>query len=113
MPMRCLYTLLTRCLAPIAFAVVLWRGFRERAYWLGLRERFGFGAAVANGPSIWLHAVSLGEMSAAAPLIRALHERHPTAALVLTTATPAGRARAAALFGEYADIRFLPYDTPG
>ena len=111
--MRRLYTLLTWCAAPIAFAVVLWRGFRERAYWLGLRERFGFGAAIAGAPSIWLHAVSLGEMSAAAPLIRALHERHPAAPLILTTATPAGRARAAALFGEYADIRVLPYDTPG
>jgi 3-deoxy-D-manno-octulosonic-acid transferase len=116
--MRGLYTLLTWCLAPFAFAVVLWRGFQERAYWLGLRERFGFGrtlggAAVGGTRSIWLHAVSLGEMSAAAPLIRALRERYPVAPLVLTTATPAGRARAVALFGEHADIRFLPYDTPG
>jgi 3-deoxy-D-manno-octulosonic-acid transferase len=110
---RRIYTLLTWALAPLAFAVLLWRGLRERAYWQGLRERFGFGAALANAPSIWLHAVSLGEMSAAAPLIRALHERHPTAPLLLTTATPAGRARATALFGEYAEIRFLPYDTPG
>jgi len=32
---------------------------------------------------------------------------------VLTAATPAGRARARGLFGAIADIRFLPYDTPG
>ena len=32
---------------------------------------------------------------------------------MVTTATPAGRARAAALFKDDADIRFLPYDTPG
>jgi 3-deoxy-D-manno-octulosonic-acid transferase len=64
-------------------------------------------------PSIWLHAVSLGEMSAAAPLARALRLRFPHMALVVTTATPAGRARAAALFEGDADIRFLPYDTPG
>jgi 3-deoxy-D-manno-octulosonic-acid transferase len=110
---RRLYTTLIYCLAPFAFALLLWRGFRERGYWLGLRQRFGFGAAIAAGSSIWLHAVSLGEMSAAAPLIRALRERHPDAPLALTTATPAGRARAAALFGDCADIRFLPYDTPG
>jgi len=83
-----LYTVLIWCLAPFAFAVVLWRGFGERAYWRGLRERFGFGVPVEGGFSIWLHAVSLGEMSAAAPLIRALRERHPQAPLVLTTATP-------------------------
>ena len=111
--MRRLYTVLTCCLAPFAFALVLWRGIRERGYWLGLGQRFGFGGTIADGRSIWLHAVSLGEMSAAAPLIRALRERHPAAPLVLTTATPAGRARAAALFGDCADIRFLPYDTPG
>jgi 3-deoxy-D-manno-octulosonic-acid transferase len=116
--MRHLYTVLTWCVAPFAFAVVLWRGLRERAYWLGLRERFGFGgalrsAALDDARSIWLHAVSLGEMSAAAPLLQALRQRYPRAPLVLTTATPAGRARASALFGEHADIRFLPYDTPG
>ena len=110
--MRRVYTMLIWCLAPFAFALVLWRGFHERGYWLGLRQRFGFGGSVV-GSSIWLHAVSLGEMSAAAPLIRALRERHPGAPLVLTTATPAGRARAAALFGDCADIRYLPYDTPG
>jgi len=105
------------CLAPLAFAQVLWRGLRERGYWLGLGERFGFGADIAAGSaparSIWVHAVSLGEMSAAAPLISALLERHPDTRMVLTTATPAGRARAAALFAGAADIRYLPYDTPG
>jgi 3-deoxy-D-manno-octulosonic-acid transferase len=60
-----------------------------------------------------LHAVSLGEMSAAAPLVRALRLRFPDMALVVTTATPAGRARAVALFEGDADIRYLPYDTPG
>jgi 3-deoxy-D-manno-octulosonic-acid transferase len=64
-------------------------------------------------PHIWLHAVSLGEMSAAAPLVRALHSRYPQLALAVTAATPAGRARARDLFADVADIRFLPYDTPG
>jgi 3-deoxy-D-manno-octulosonic-acid transferase len=52
-------------------------------------------------------------MSAAAPLVRALHARYPQLPLVLTTATPAGRARAQALFAALADVHFLPYDTPG
>jgi 3-deoxy-D-manno-octulosonic-acid transferase len=119
--MRRLYSALIYCLAPLAFAQVLWRGLRERGYWVGLGERFGFGAdiaadiaaGVAPAGSIWVHAVSLGEMSAAAPLISALLERHPDTRMVLTTATPAGRARATALFAGAADIRYLPYDTPG
>jgi 3-deoxy-D-manno-octulosonic-acid transferase len=109
---RRIYSLLIICAAPIAFALVLWRGLRDRSYWQGLEERFGRGKAT-SAPSIWLHAVSLGEMSAAAPLIRGIMSRHPRIPLVLTTATPAGRARALALFGDTADVRYLPYDTPG
>jgi len=116
--MRFLYSWLIRCAVPFAYAAILWRGVRDRQYWHGLAERFGFGAALP-APSIWLHAVSLGEMSAAAPLLRALRLRFPEIPLVVTTATPAGRARAAALIAGSAsiegsaDIRFLPYDTPG
>ncbi|MEA3161441.1 MAG: 3-deoxy-D-manno-octulosonic-acid transferase [Gammaproteobacteria bacterium] len=110
--MRFIYSLLTRAAAPIAFGVVLWRGVRDRSYWQGLAERFGLGAKLPS-PSIWLHAVSLGEMSAAAPLVRALHTRYPQLALAVTAATPAGRARARDLFADVASIRFLPYDTPG
>jgi 3-deoxy-D-manno-octulosonic-acid transferase len=107
-----IYTWLIRLAVPFALAVVLWRGVRDRSYWQGLAERFGFVRPLPS-PSIWLHAVSLGEMSAAAPLVRALHARYPQLPLVLTAATPAGIARARGLFAAIADIRFLPYDTPG
>ena len=110
--MLVIYTWLIRLAVPFAFAVVLWRGVRDRSYWQGLAERFGFVRPLPS-PSIWLHAVSLGEMSAAAPLVRALHARYPQLPLVLTAATPAGRARARGLFAAIADVRFLPYDTPG
>jgi 3-deoxy-D-manno-octulosonic-acid transferase len=109
--MRRLYSVLICCIAPFAFALVLWRGVRDRGYWQGLGERFGWGAKLGGGPTIWLHAVSLGEMSAAAPLVRALRTRYPQYPLVLTTATPTGRARARGLFTD-ADVRFVPYDTP-
>jgi 3-deoxy-D-manno-octulosonic-acid transferase len=107
-----LYSWLIRFAVPVAYAAILWRALSDRHYLQGLAERLGFGRALF-APSIWLHAVSLGEMSAAAPLARALRLRFPDMALVVTTATPAGRARAAALFEGDADIRFLPYDTPG
>ncbi|HWW29077.1 MAG TPA: lipid IV(A) 3-deoxy-D-manno-octulosonic acid transferase [Steroidobacteraceae bacterium] len=110
--MRRLYSVAISCAAPFAFAVVLWRGLRDRSYWQGLAERFGYGPPV-SAPTVWLHAVSLGEMSAAAPLIRGIRARYPQLPLLLTTATPAGRGRARALFGDMVDIRFLPYDTAG
>src|SRR5258708_26364911 len=116
--MRRLYSLLVYGVAAFAFAVVLWRGLRERGYRGGLGERFGWGRRITSAPTIWLHAVSLGEMSAAAPLVRALRAKYPEVPLVLTTATITGRARAEGLFGvdvfgDAVDVRFLPYDTPG
>ncbi len=109
--MRRLYTILIYCAVPFAFVRVLWRGFRERGYWRALSERFGYGRT-CDAPAIWLHAVSLGEMTAAAPLVRSLRARYPQSPLVLTTATPTGRARARDLFGDAVDVRFLPYDMP-
>jgi 3-deoxy-D-manno-octulosonic-acid transferase len=111
--MRRMYSVLIYCVAPFAIALVLWRGLRDRGYWQGLGERFGWGRRMNSAPTIWLHAVSLGEMSAAAPLARALRLKYPQNPLVLTTATPTGRARARDLFGDSVDVRFLPYDTPG
>jgi 3-deoxy-D-manno-octulosonic-acid transferase len=108
---RRVYSLLMYCAAPLAFAMLLWRGLRDPGYWQGLRERFGW-VPVSAGPSIWLHAVSLGEMTAAAPLVRALRARYPGNPVVLTTATPTGRTRARSLFGDTVDVRYLPYDTP-
>jgi 3-deoxy-D-manno-octulosonic-acid transferase len=111
--MRFLYTLLIDLCAPFAYAITLLRGFRDRGYWEHGSERLGFGARRTGEPCVWVHAVSLGEVNAAAALVKALHARHPDAALVVTTATPTGRARARALFEPFAHVRYLPYDTPG
>ncbi|HVC01007.1 MAG TPA: lipid IV(A) 3-deoxy-D-manno-octulosonic acid transferase [Steroidobacteraceae bacterium] len=109
--MRRLYGLLIRIAAPLAAALVLLRGLRDPAYRRGLGERFGHGRRAAPG-GLWLHAVSLGEVSAAAALVRDLRERHPRLPLVVTSATPTGLAKARSAFGETADVRYLPYDTP-
>ena len=111
--MRRLYTGLICCAVPFAFAAVLWRGLRDRSYWQGLSERLGRSSRSGEAPALWLHAVSLGEMTAAAPLVRALRLQHPHVPLLLTSATPTGRARARDLFGDTVDVRFLPYDMPG
>jgi 3-deoxy-D-manno-octulosonic-acid transferase len=112
--MRILYTLLIRLAVPFAFAVVLWRGWKDPAYRAGRAERFGYGRRLPPGAgSLWLHAVSMGEVAAAAALLRQLRRQFPGLPIIVTTATPTGRARAIALFGAGVDVRFLPYDTPG
>jgi 3-deoxy-D-manno-octulosonic-acid transferase len=101
------------CLAlPLALVLIGWRGLRDRGYWRGLDERFGFGARSPAG-SIWVHAVSVGEVQAAAALVQALREAHPGIPLTLTTTTATGAARARVLFGADVRVRFLPFDTTG
>ncbi|HTU65540.1 MAG TPA: lipid IV(A) 3-deoxy-D-manno-octulosonic acid transferase [Steroidobacteraceae bacterium] len=110
--MRFLYIVVAYLLAPVVIGALAFRGFRDRSHWTGFSQRFGLGARVAE-PSIWVHAVSVGEVQAAAPLVNALLERFPTVPLVLTTVTPTGRARAQALFKNRVDVRYVPIDLPG
>jgi 3-deoxy-D-manno-octulosonic-acid transferase len=109
---RLLYICLGYCLLPIVLALTLWRGLRDRSYWQALPERLGYGPPAPAG-GLWVHAVSVGEVQAAASLVRALARRHPQLPLTLTTSTPTGRARARSLFGAEVAVRYLPYDLPG
>lgn len=110
--MRYLYNVLIYLAAPVALLVQLWRGLRNPAYRERLGERFGLGAPLHTG-SIWVHAVSVGEVQAAAPLVRALRQRYPAVPLVLTTVTPTGTARARQLFGSAVTLCYVPFDLPG
>lgn len=110
---RGLYTWLLRIAVPLASLQVLWRGLGERAYWRGWRQRFGFGFGSPTGPALWIHAVSLGEVQAALILARALRSECPGYSLLLTAATPAGCAQAAAAGGLFAQVCYAPYDLPG
>ncbi|TLZ45773.1 MAG: 3-deoxy-D-manno-octulosonic acid transferase [Gammaproteobacteria bacterium] len=110
--MRFVYLLAVYLAAPLVSTMLLWRGLRDRSYWHDFGERFGFGARLAP-LGVWMHAVSVGEVQACAPLVSALARRHPHLPLTVTTFTPTGAARARALFGDSAQVRYLPYDTPG
>jgi len=109
---RLLYSLAAYLLAPVYCAVLLARGLRERGYWQHFAERFGAGAPLAE-PGVWLHAASVGEVQAAAALVKALRERGLAGPITLTTLTPAGAARARGLFaGQGIEVRHVPLDLP-
>lgn len=112
--MRVLYTLAAYALLPVICLVMVWRGLRgDRGYLENFSQRFGFGPRLAQ-PSIWVHAVSVGEVQAAAPLVNAITKRNPQVRVVVTTVTPTGADRARALFKtQQVDVRYVPYDLPG
>lgn len=109
--MRFLYNLLTYLLLiPFAFYWLI-KGIGNRSYLDRLSQRFGFGFPRLKR-SIWIHAVSVGEVQAAVPLIRALLEQFPNQKLVVTTVTPTGAARVAALFGDSVVHCYIPFEFP-
>jgi len=104
-----LYRLALLLAAPLIPLRLLWRGRRERGYWRHWGERLALGPAPVTDP-LWIHAVSVGEMRAAQPLIDALRTAHPDTPVLLTCMTPTGRATAQSLYGSFATIVYLPYD---
>jgi 3-deoxy-D-manno-octulosonic-acid transferase len=111
---RASYSTLLRGLTPVYLARLWWRGRRERPYRQAIPERLGLYRGPAPDPgALWLHAVSLGETRAAAPLIGALRARRPGLRLLLTHSTATGREAGEALLQPGDQQVWLPYDTPG
>lgn len=114
---RTLYTVLFHLGLPLVFLRLLWRARRAPAYSKRIGERFAFGLPELKPGGIWVHAVSVGESIAAAPMIRELMARYPELPITITCMTPTGSERITALFGgsEYTgrvQHCYLPYDLP-
>lgn len=110
--MRILYTLILYLLTPFVLLRLLWRGLRAPAYWRRWGERFGFIAELPGSSPIWVHAVSVGEVQAAVPLLRALLKRYPELPVLVTTTTPTGSEQVRNLFESRVAHVYLPYDLP-
>jgi len=111
--MRRLYTALWWTALPALPVRLWWRGRRERGYREHVRERFGrYDVARPAGEVIWVHAVSLGETRAAAPLVARLLRERPDASVLLTHMTATGRASGASLANPRVIQAWLPYDLP-
>ena len=111
---RTLYTLLFHLGLPL-LAVRLWlRARKAPAYGQRLGERFAYRLPPMEPGGIWVHAVSVGESIAAAPMIRQLLLRHPELPITVTCMTPTGSERIQALFAGEPRIQhcYLPYDLP-
>ena len=111
-PTRRLYSLLWSAALPLAPLRLAWRGRREPGYRDHVGERFGRYRDAAPPRILWVHAVSLGETRAAAPLVERLRRAHPEATVLLTHMTATGRAAGRELFVDGVRQAWLPYDAP-
>ncbi|MQX51754.1 lipid IV(A) 3-deoxy-D-manno-octulosonic acid transferase [Alcanivorax sediminis] len=112
--MRTFYSALWYLLLPFLFLRLWLRGRKAPAYRQRWAERMAWGYrrdTLQN--SLWVHAVSVGETLAAAPLIERLLAQYPDTPLVVTTTTPTGSERVKALFGDRVTHVYCPWEVPG
>ncbi|MGV0005409.1 MAG: 3-deoxy-D-manno-octulosonic acid transferase [Candidatus Porifericomitaceae bacterium WSBS_2022_MAG_OTU9] len=111
--LRVLYSVLLYLLLPLAVLRLCYRCLRERDFSsLHLAERLGFYPVLQPAPRIVLHAVSLGEMNSAEPLLQKLRTSCPSHDIILTTTTPTGLRRGREMLAGNFFCATLPYDLP-
>jgi len=104
-------------LLTLAFIALLpyfaYQALVNRKYLRNFRERMGLvpdSLKADSRPTIWLHAVSVGETLAALSLLKSLHARFPDHRLIVSTTTATGQAVARARMTEAAGFCYLPFD---
>jgi len=108
------YTLLIYLLRLPVLLFFLWRSRADAAYRQRFTERFAWQRVPDHAVGgIVVHAVSMGEVVAATPLIEKLLQQYPDLPLTVTCTTPTGSARIRATFGDRVQHCYLPFDTPG
>jgi len=110
--MRRLYTVVMYLLTPVILYRLAVRGIKAPAYFGRWRERFGFFKKPDFSGSIWIHAVSVGEVNASIALVHELKRRYQDRQFVITTVTPTGSERVTTVFGDDVFHVYLPYDLP-
>ncbi|HJP40016.1 MAG TPA: lipid IV(A) 3-deoxy-D-manno-octulosonic acid transferase [Gammaproteobacteria bacterium] len=111
--LRLAYAMLTYLFVPVLIGHLYWRSINNPPYRQRIGERFGRAGQQTDKSSIWIHAVSVGEVQAAATLIHALLKRYPGRQLIVTTMTPTGAERVSDLFGDAVIHSYVPYDLAG
>ena len=114
--MYAIYSALLSLAFVLALPWYLWKDRGTGKYRASFRERFGRvpeGLASDAGPAVWIHAVSVGEVLAARPLVRALRQRLHGHRIVLSTTTATGQALARRTVTEADAVFFAPFDWAG
>ncbi len=105
-----LFLLLPMLICQVATTVKRRHTFRQRMGWCRYPWQLGKGRPVDK--CIWVHALSVGEVRAAQPLVSRLRALHPNVRICLSASTLTGFQTASQLFGHQSeiDLAYFPYD---
>src|ERR1700675_4662840 len=111
--MYALYSVLLALFLALTLPYWLLQMLRHGKYRAGLQQRFGTIPPYLNGrtnaATIWVHAVSVGEVVASSAVIDALREKFPYRRVVISTTTNTGQKLAAQRFGAE-NVFYFPLD---
>ena len=113
---RRLYSLVTRLAVPFLLLRLLWLSRQHGSYRSQTWHRLGFYGryrASRSGERVWIHAVSVGETLAIAPLVERLLAERPDLSVLVTSTTPTGAEQVQQKLGGRVEWSWAPFDTPG
>ncbi len=111
--MYLLYSFITLLTLVVLSPYLVYQALRHRKYVGSLGQRLGYLPVSFNldgDDSIWVHAVSVGEVLAAQPLISELRQRYPRLRLFLSTTTLAGQQLARRSVADVDGVLYFPFD---
>lgn len=90
---------------------IIYRMLRQGRYRRGRAQKLGnIDRKNPGASSIWIHAVSVGEVNATRTLTAELEKRLPGRDILISTTTDTGYDRAVKLYGGKYDVFFFPFD---
>lgn len=113
--MYVLYSALTIVAFLVGAPWFAWQALRHRKYVGSLGQRLGFlpvSVNVDHEPSIWIHAVSVGEVLTTRAIVEELRTRYPTLKLFLSTTTLTGQQVARTRMPNLDGVFYFPFDVP-
>ena len=111
--MYSLYSLLVLIVAVVASPWFIYQALRHKKYVGSFGQRMGYLPVSFNmdgDESIWIHAVSVGEVLTARPLISDLKRRYPNLRMFLSTTTMAGQQLARRSVQDVDAVFYFPFD---
>jgi len=109
---RLLYSLLLTLLLPLLLTRLFIKGSSDNRYRHNIGDRLGQITRPLGTIDVWIHAVSVGEVNAAVPLVTAFRKIHSRCRILITTTTPTGLDQVTAHLGDRVVHCYLPFDHP-
>lgn len=110
--MKIFYNCLLILMLLLSLPVIIWKMIKYKKYRYNFLERLGLRlpSISLTNPSIWIHAVSLGETKAATPLIKQMQKECPDLQIVFSASTETGLQEAKKNLPQLAYHFLLPID---